>query len=323
MSKLQPTYGRFKVRGIVTGLDKDYAWVDSVSESSGRPYRIIRFNVKTSETNQVQVELVGSIQDNVYFYNREEKKSIAVNWDSRYEERDDGYELIGVQVGLEKDDKGKNIIKTLVPYDATKEIYNNLKDGDSVYIVGRLVYSEYETNNGNKISQVRNEIQRIYFTTDPVDFNAENFKEINDFKQDIIVVGSEYDKELNKLFVNTYIVTNKEGDFVPYQFTIDGEDKKLHTLLKNIKALPFGSLLNVEGKILNKVETVKIEDDMIEEDIWGDDESSFDNNVGSRIVKEMTIRRGIGSSLQKALYSEEDFIKDDGWIDIDDEDLPF
>jgi len=73
--KLEQTKGNFKFEGIVVGISKDTAFIESETKDH-KPYRSIRFMVKTSATNIENVELFGAEQDFVYAYSRNDQKTL-------------------------------------------------------------------------------------------------------------------------------------------------------------------------------------------------------------------------------------------------------
>lgn len=327
MSKLQPTYGNFKLRGVVTGIGNTYE--DKTSERTGNKYRKLRFYVKTSKFNQVPVEIMGSKLENVTIYNGDKKSKNykdkkVVKWNNRYDKHPEGYDIIGVSIGLEKDDNGKNITKNLLPYDAAEYLNSVLKDGDSVMILGRMVFSEYEKD-GQTVSQLKYEINKVYRANDPIDIEDEGtYIELSDFKQEIIIAESMVDKDNNKLVVNTYIVTNKDGEYISYPFVVDLSNEQLKPLGRNLSKQKFGTSIVVEGQIVNKVETETV---TIEEpDEWGLP-STFDKQTVRNVIKELSITKGLKDTLQEKRYTESDFIgdsNDDDWnTDDDDDGLPF
>lgn len=310
LSNLQPTYGNFKVRGIVSGINTEFSYKSDVGKS-GKPYKSLRFNVKTSETNQVPVELSGSVMDNVLVMN-DAKSKAYVPWKERYDGRD-GFKPLGVTIGIKKDETGKNLQENMVAFDAAEYLHEELQDGDSVMIMGRITWNTY-TKNNETVTNPRYEIQRVYKSSDEVDFTAENFKEVAEFKQEIVIVDSNHDKETNKLTINTYIVTDKDGNFVSYPFTVDVGDESLKTLGRNLMKQKFGTTIVVEGKILNGVVVVEAPEQ--EEDFGWGLPSEFERRVIKETIKELRITRGNPASLQEKRYKEDEFIKED-------EDLPF
>jgi hypothetical protein len=338
MSNLQVTYGQFVVKGIVTGLTNENAFTEGQKEG-GNPWKKVQFGVKTSNTEFVYVELMGSKSKDVQFAFRDpdtkkkdNKNTKKVVWADRYKDQNNFEIQMPIKAGLERDDKGKKLKdnKSLVPYDAVDYAKKYLKDGESVYIRGALQISDYKGN-----AQEKYMIQQIYVTNEPVDFDADGFLKEASFNQDIVYVGSEDDSKSGKTFIEANIIYKKDQviNHVPYFFVVDAEkyksDKEKHpkvlNLIKSFKNLPFGSTIKVNGNINNGVILVK--DDTVVDDFGGFDAEGQGDFIKDRI-KELEITNGDGTTLTKAFYKKEDFEspfnnQTGSEVDIEDEDLPF
>lgn len=307
MAELKPTYGNFSLRGQVVWKDRQNAYVEDVT-SSGLEYRRIRFGVKTSEKNIVQVELFGAKFDEITLQHIESKKrDKKVKYGEHYD-LPEGYQLfMPVRIGLEQDENGNNIKKEMISYDAVKYINDNLKDGDTVFVFGSLRFSEYVNRNGETIPQVTFEIRGIYHAS--IKYDDEEFEGQSIFDQQIILKSTQ--KKDNRLIVNSYIVTDNKGNFTTHNFYIDIDKYKkfarnVHTKLK------FGTILNVEGYIHHTVEEKEVETD----DAWGE---SVKPKVITNIIKELEITAAQKPSQEDiGYYKEEDFVKQD-----ETEDNPF
>lgn len=341
MSNLQVTYGQFVVKGIVTGLTNEQAFTEGQKEG-GNPWKKVQFGVKTSKTEFVYLELMGSKSKEATFVFRDpdtkkndHKNTKKVAWADRYKARTDNFEIqMPIKGGLERDEKGKKLKdnKTLVQYDAVDYVKKYLKDGESVYIRGAIEIVDYKG-----AAQEKYKIQQIYVTNDPVDFEADGFAKEASFNQDIVYIGYEDDSKTGKTFIDTYIIYKKDGviTHVPYSFVVDAEkyksDKEKHpkvlNLIKSFKNLPFGSKIKVNGNINNGVILVK--DDTPTDDFGGFDAEGQGEYIKDRI-KELEITNGDGQTLTKGFYKKEDFespFNDQdqfgGEIVIDEDDLPF
>src|SRR5437764_5522854 len=183
--KLKQTRGQFRVEGIATGLDRDNAF-RSAETKGNKPYKSLRIGVQTSPTNTVNVELFGMEQEFVYAYSRNDKETRKYSWDDRDNIPDEGYHLIGTNVALEQGLDGKLMRETFVPFEASEYIYDNLQDGDSIYVSGQVEFSEYD--NGETVKQqTRFTIQSIGKTKTPIDFDSEDFKEVSEFEQEVVI----------------------------------------------------------------------------------------------------------------------------------------
>lgn len=282
--------GNFQLRGIITGKDPETArkgngYKEGKIEkgiNAGNPYRAIRFLVKTSPDNIIPVELFGQPRKQAVWYSRKEKKSIKIDWAKRFNQPPDGYELI------------------LPEYDLVKKIDDDFKDGDSVFINGEFRFSTYKDQQGNVRPQTQYIIRSIYHTTNPVDFESENFKEQNTFEQEIVIQDIMEDSKVKKLFVSAYVI-GYGGTFNPAMFEINTETADA-TFIRNMKSLKFGDQIKVNGYIHNRALTEEVCDN----DGWGQKVKSVTN-----YYRALEIVGAFGDTLQKKLYKEEDFIVND------------
>ncbi|GFN32500.1 hypothetical protein [Paenibacillus xylaniclasticus] len=336
------TYGNFVLKGIVTGVSREGAFTEG-QKDGGNPWKKVQFSIKTSKTDFVHVELLGSKSKEVQFVYRDPSegkrdfsKTLKVKWTDRYKERTDDYEIQNtIKVGLERDEDGKKKKenKTLVPYDAVEYIKKYLKDGESVFIRGRIEITEY---NGKAPEIFK--IQQIYVTNDLINLDADNFIKEASFDQEIVFVDCENeDNDTGKTFINTYIIYKKDNELrhVPYKFAIDskkyeGDKEKyssLQKLIQSFQKLTFGSTIRVSGNINFGVVLGREEE-------TGDDFGGFapegqDNYVIKDYIKELEITKGDGSTLKRDYYTERDFeyqtnpFESEELFEDDSEDLPF
>jgi single-stranded DNA-binding protein len=366
--KLTQTKSGFKFAGIVEGMNDNSYNEGTIQQgkNEGKSYRSVRFRVRTSPTNALQVELFGMEQDYVYPYKQgkkgaDGKRSKGETKRIPFEDRNDlpeGYHLIGVSVSLkmEKDAKGKEKIvrENMVDYDAVDEIYNNLSDGDSVYVAGEIQISEYEDRNGEQQKQAKYIIKSIGLQKKPIDFADEKFEELNAFEQEIVFVGADVDKASQ-----TVVVTGRTiqyGDkFTDYQFYIrpNGKDSLVKLGAAFAKKVKFGDLVKVLGLALNKTEEVEVKSSTEKKKATNDDPfadageapKGYDKTTVTNYIQELQItaiaKDENGNSLfTKGKYKEDDFIieelidededddkdpfaSDDDEVEIGDDDLPF
>lgn len=319
--KLKETKGKFKANGIVTGLDKDNAYAEGVSEKSGKDWKRLKFSVQTSPTNTVYLELMGSEKDFVMAYNRnadDDDKLRRYTWDEKDNIPDEGYHLLGVNVKIEEGLDGKLVQSTFVEIDAVEYIYNNLKDGDSVYVNGKLEFSEYENREGKVINQTKFIIQGIGKTKEPIDFEIpydettkKGFKEVAEFEQEVVVVDPKAIvlKKENKLVMATYYIGYGEK-FTPVQFIVNTEthNKLASNLAKHLK---FGDLIKVFGKIVNQRIEKEVEGSAVDD--WGSDANGVTPNITYETLTEMRVTGADNTEVgwKKKVYKAEDFVKDE------------
>lgn len=327
--KLTQTTSKFVLKGQVVGLSNENAFRESTFEqgkNEGKEYKSMRLGVKTSESNTIYAEMFGMELDFVYPYSRDDKKSQKIPFADRHNPPK-GYQVIGISMGLKFGKDGKQDRKSMVEFDAIDYIRENLEDGDTVTVSGEIQFSEYKNkNSGELVKQTRYTIKSIYKQKDAIDFNAENFKEVTDFEQELVFVSSEFDKEEGKVHVLGYTIgyADKFQDAV---FTIDPKKsadvkKMAETFLKKLK---FGDFIKVFGNCVNKVEFVEVEEEQ-EEDIWGEKPESLDKKAVRNYITELTIIGADGKTYEKAKYSEDDFVKEEQSFEeenVDDADNPF
>lgn len=302
---LPETKGAFQLKGIVSGTKKD-GFLKEIKTKSNKDMRMINFGVEYAEGSTLYVNMQGMEQDNVYFSKRAENKGdkpdvAKVPWADRFSYNREGYKLIGKNIGakkkLDKDGKEVNDKKTLTEFDACKEIADNLKDGNSVFIRGRLDYSSMTDDNGNKKHFTKLVPDQVSLCGD-VDFADEKFTQQNDFNQVIIFMGVEKETDDNgadtgRFLVQAKIVTYSTIEDV--EFVI--EDSKLANMFrKNLKAY---NAIKVSGHMVTTTQTETVSD----EDSWGEEDSL--EKVSAPTKREFIITGAKPSSIDKELYTKE------------------
>lgn len=322
------TKSYFKVEGKVTGIDRENAYrEDDVGEgkkSAGKSYRSIRFGVQTSLENTIYVELFGMEQDWVYPYSSKAKASKKIAFDQR-NNPPSGYHIIGINMGLEKDDKGKQVRKSMVEYDAVEYIHSILTNGESVQITGKVEYGEYENKQGEMVQQTRFVIGSIFVMDKEIDFEAEDFKEVSVFDQEFVYVDSEFDKESGKRFVTARVIGYADK-FQDVTLVVEASKSEgLKKLSDKIGKLKFGDFLKVIGKAVNRVDLVEAPEIEDGDDWGGEDVDGYNRDSVKSYTNELQITKVDPASFKAKMYKEEDFIVDDliDDGDIENEDNPF
>lgn len=355
--KLTQTTSSFTFVGIVDGMTNDNAYrEDEIKQgkNQGKEYRSIRFFVQTSPTNKLPVEMFGMELDWVYPYKKGKKGEKGTTKKMAFDQRDnlpEGFHIIGINLGLEKNAAGKNIRKSLVDFDAVEYIYDNLNDGDSVEVSGELQFSQYENSQGELIDQTKYIIKSIYLEKEAIDFTSEKFQEVNAFEQELVFIDKDVDKKESAVYVSGYTI--QYGDkFSLANFVIrpNGNENIEKTAKAFAKALKFGDTLKVYGLCLNKAETVEVDvaDDETKaekDDIFGGEKpKGLEKRAVTTYVTELQITGADNESYKagKGMYKEEDFVVEelvdendsddddddnlfgeDSGQEIDDDDLPF
>lgn len=296
---LPETKGQFKLRGYVTGMQRENTFKD-LETKSGKKMNVLNFGVETAPESTVFVTVQGMERDEVYFSKRVEKgktKTKRVAWAKRFDDQGEGYNLIGISVGLEKDENGKNVVHTYTEFDAAEKIYEQLEDGVPVFIQGQIEFSSFKRDNGEVTRNKRFNVRQIY-NSNNIDFGSSDFKETSDFKQKIVFVGinKDNDSQEPRFIVEAKIVTYnsiEDAEFIIYNTALANQFKKG---LKPYQAI------DVWGKIVNKVDAEDVEESS--NSVWGE-EDSF-KRVTKNYIRELVITGAEPETIDKETYTEEE-----------------
>lgn len=304
---LPETKGQFRLRGKVFGTTRD-SFFKHIETKNKKNMYMVQFGCQVDDDSTVYVDLSGMEKDNVYFYKRPAEKggkgeTKEVSWKQKDTFNEEGFELIGTKLGLDKyiDDKGKerNKIESFTEMDACDYLSEKLIEGESVFVRGNVEFSSFKNKKDEMTRSTKFVPNQIYSATD-IDFEGEDFAPMRDFEQVIVFVGIEKDnedKEDLKFRVEAKIVT--------YSTIEDAEfiirDEKLAKLFKkNLK--PY-TAVKVSGIINNKV----IIEEENEDECWGT-KSAFDT-VAKTFIRELEITGAIPSTIDKETYSEAEIEK--------------
>jgi single-stranded DNA-binding protein len=278
---LVQTKSKFKLIGKVTRIDKDGAYKDDTMNKTGHKYdgvdyRSLRFGVKTSETNEITVQMFDFEPEEVFLWNsqkREEDKNYKGEkipfdeWLDREDElREEGFACLQTRVGLEYGEDGKIVSHGMPSFLAQELIHENLDNGDSVVIEGDISYSSYENQAGKTVEQKNFNIKKAFRLKD-VDFESEKFEEVAYFEQEIVFVDADKNTKEKKVNVTGRVIDYKKNyrdvEFVVnYSDGEDGEDEDMKTLANAfVKNFKFGDLLNIFGTVENRVIIEETEED--------------------------------------------------------------
>jgi hypothetical protein len=340
-NKLKQTKSSFKFIGKVTRIDKDGAFKEETmtkGKMSGKTYRSLRFGVKTSPTNEMTVQMFDFEPEKVFLWNSEKKKADSdykgdripfAQWEANQDElREKGYAVLQSRIGLTYGEDGKLQSKGLPSFVASKEIYENLNNGDSVVVEGTIRHSSYENREGKQVPQTTYQITKIFKIKD-IDFDAPDFEEVTYFEEEIVFVDADIDKAEGKAYVTGRTISYN-GDFQDSQFVVNFKDAegnndagmvKLAEAFK--KKFNFGDVLNVFGDALNRVIVSEVQDEDEEGDeddllasLGGKSKPKHAQSFVSRTyIQEMSIH-GV-DAWDKKVYSEFDFIKDELFAEDD------
>ena len=301
--ELPETKGSFQVKGIVNGVKRDKFYTDKKTQT-GKDFRAVNFGCEYNATTSMYMSLNGMPQTDVYFSKRNqdtgktETKKVA--WANRNKFNEDGWRMIGVNLGLvktvDKEGKSVNDRKTMHAFDACEYIKKNLNDDVSTFIKGNIEFSSFTDKEGNVRRSVKYVPNQISLCQDVVfgDFN-ENNKPVHDFTQNIVYTGIEKEKE-NEKDTGRFVVTAKivtYSDIVDTEFIIT--DAKLANLFKkNLK--PYNAI-TVHGRI---EVTHLVEEDS--DDGWG--EANAMAAVSAPSKTEMIITGATPSTIDRETYTE-------------------
>ncbi|GED73052.1 hypothetical protein BRE01_67540 [Brevibacillus reuszeri] len=296
---LPQTRGEFKLRGLATGLLRDNAF-KVIETKSKKGMHILNFGVETAPESTLYVTIQGVEREEVIYGKKAEEKGkkgemIKVPWKKRFDQQPEGFNLYGLRIGVEKDQEGKNVTKTLVEYDAAETVYDKLTDGQGVFIRGELEFSSNKVNDEVKRNKKFN-VKQLYLA-DSVDFETEDFKELNDFRQRIIFMGITKvdDKNDPRFELAAKIVTFKTVEDTEF---IVRDAAFANILRKELK--PY-TAIDVWGNIYNKIDTDEIQE--AAKFVWGQQDTF--KQVKNNYIRELVVTGADPESIDKETYSEE------------------
>lgn len=295
---LPQTSGMFNLRGIVTGALKNNFYTEKTTKN-GNGFRQLSFGVEFDDQQTAYLTLNGMERKFVYYYSAKDKKTVDIAWKDRNKAPGEGYRMIGVNVGLERSEEDDGNLKyTLTDYDAAKYASEHLEDGMSVFVKGNLEFDSYTDSKGETKRSRKLVPTQISRCSKDVNFDAEDFEALSDFKitivyQDIAKEKDENDRDTGRFVLSTLVVNY--SSIVPVDFIV--EDAKLATLMK--KNLKLFNSIEVTGKFKSSVVTETVE----ETDDWGE-KSSFDRVSAPRVF-ELVVTGAKPASIDRETYTEQ------------------
>lgn len=297
---LPETKGQYKLRGNVTGIGRENTYTSKPTKT-GKQRRVLNFGVETAPESTVYVTVQGMEQKEVFFSKRSEVKGQPgeikrIPFADRKKDQGEGFSIIGLSIGLDKDEDGKNIVTNYHDYDAAEELYNKLNDDDSVFLQGAVEYSSFKTDKGELRRNKKFIVNRIY-NSKALDFEDDKFVETSDFKQRILFMGIKKidDKDDPRFEVEAKIVTYnsvEDADFVIRNTSL------ANTLRSNLK--PYNAI-DVWGRIFNKLDTDEVP--TTSKGSWGEDDSF--KRVNNTYIRELVITGADPETLDTETYTEE------------------
>ncbi len=289
---LQETIGLFQIRGVVNGSEKEKFYVEKKTKSQ-KDMRLVNFGVEIEPNKSIYVNLNGMVKDEVFFSTKDKDgKTVTekVKWDKRKTFNKEGYSLIGLRLGLEKDEDGKNIQETMVEFDACERIGSTLKDDMSVFIKGKIEFSSFDGQDGKKRS-IKFIPQQLSLCSKDIDFTDETFKVKSDFSQQIIYMGID---KVNDVFV-------VKAKIVTYSSIEDAEfiikDSELANLFRT-KLKPYNAI-QVHGHI----EVTESVEEVADDDTWG--ESDPTQKINNPTKRDLVITGAKGNTVDTTTYTKD------------------
>lgn len=330
-NELKQTKNSFKFIGKVTGIDKEHAFKEDKATKGkmiGQTYRALRFGVKTSETNTMNVEMFDFEPEEVFMWNSDKKKKDKgykgdripfAQWEDEQEElREQGYAVLQTRIGLNYGEDGKLVSKGLPSFVASKEIFEKLDNGDSVVVEGEIRYGHYEDREGKTKEKKTYTIKKVFRLKD-IDFEDEKFEEVTYFEQEMVYVDAMVEAKEGKAFVTArHINYNKSFHDTQMEIVFKDEEGNVDAGMKKLadafaKKIKFGDLLTVRGNALNRVivEEVAGEEDEGEEVdmlnlLGGKSKPKHAQAFVSRTYISAMQIEGV-DAWDKKVYTEEDF----------------
>lgn len=335
MAELVQTKNSFKVIGKVTRIDKDGAYKEEQAtkgKKMGETFRALKFGVKTSDSNEITVQMFDYEPEQVFMWNSEKKKADSSykgdripfgQWENQRENlREQGFAVLQTRVGLTVGEDGKIQSQGLPSFVASQEIYNELSNGDSVVVEGEIRYSKYKNREDKEVEQKTYTIKKLFKLKESVNFEKEDFEEVTFFEQEMVFVGADVDKKEGKVYVTGRVIdfmkkfhdTQMIVNFKDAEGNNDAGMVKLAEAFS--KRFKFGDVVNVFGDTLNRV---IIEE--TEEEAPADEEQDLFAEFGGKkkpkhaqqqkftartYITEMQIH-GV-DAWDKGVYTEDDFV---------------
>lgn len=311
---LAQTKGTFDLVGRVVNIDRENAYQEKTMDkgkNKGKSYRTLRFGIKTSESNIIQVSMFSFLPDEVYLWDSVNKKGGKVPYETWKKNRK-GYEKqkkvpLQTRVGLEKGEDGKNITMHLPSFDVMEYIYDNLNNEDSVMAKGSISRNTYESRSGDVQTSVNYNLESLFKLKNEVDFSDEKFEEKSVFTEQFIFESADLDPRTKTTDVYGKVVNyhGKTNDVIYKINFANEEDSGLEQMAKIFaKKIDYGSLLQVHGNIVNRAVTEEVdvepEDEMLA--LMAGERNRMNTTVN--YVNYLEIRGT--DALERAKYTEED-----------------
>ena len=242
---------------------------------------------------------MGKTRNCLHFFYTDTKK---IPWAQReaFAAQNPDYRPIGVNIGLSKDEDGKNINRNLVEYDAAKYLKENLQDGMSVYVKGTIGYRSYTTKNGDVKRKTDFNASQVSLCREDIGFGSENFEAKHSFEQEIVFteIAREEDAEgkpTGRFIMSGFVVSYSAIEPVSFIMTDAEQAKKIKKNLKPYSGIKCYGLMEVVHSISDE-EAV---------DGWGQKVPKGVGKTTAPTVREMVVTYADPSTVDADSYSEE------------------
>ena len=303
---LKKTTSTVQLRGVVTGTKSNRFYKNGTSKNGGA-WNVTEFGVKIAENETVYVKLNGFPRSEVFYYKKGEGDSKGdtqrVAWKNRHNAPGAGYNLIGINISVGKDNSGKNVNKTFTEYDAVEWLHENLNDGDSVLIRGALAFSSYTDRNGQTRKKVDIVPNQIYYANEDIDLSDPDRKTMAEFDNVIVYQSIDKEEDENGKATGRFILSGHSVGYNTIEsvsFIIGAENAKVANAIK--KKMKPGNSIKTFGRVVvkNSIETVDSEDDG-----WGSTERSPLERVSAPTIREYVVYKVDGNTFDTDTYSEQ------------------
>lgn len=259
--RLKATDGIFEVRGVIFGMKSEKAFKEFDTKNK-KPMRIANIGLRISDSETMYLSLNGMVQEFVTFTKSvpNEKPLVEkVAWDKVKSFKKEGFRMMGIGLALHKNEEtGKNEeVKIMTQYDAIEYIKENLVDGASVYVKGKIEHGSFEDTATKEVRKTTKFVPNgIYLNGVGIDFQNKETVKHAEFAQTLVF--KEAVKREDKFFINCAIVGYNSYEEIEIEAS-----EELATQMKN-RLKPFNSI-TVTGviKSVQDVETVTSE-------VWGE-----------------------------------------------------
>ncbi|AZU99014.1 putative single-stranded DNA binding protein [Bacillus phage pW2] len=270
-TELKQNKSEFKFIGKVTNADKEGFFVEDQAKSGereGQTFRRMKFGIRTSETNTLQVQMFAYEPEEVFLWNsklREENpefKGERIPYEEWLEDADEyrekGYTATQARVGLEFGEDGKVISHGVPDYQLADILSENVENGDLLKVEGEIRYNKFQNQAKEWVEQVQWTIKKVHIVKEE-DLTKEDAEEMNYFSQEFVFIDAEHIKKEKKTIVTGRVIDFRKKWYdkqfeVVYKDSEGNEDAELKELATGLaKEVKFGDVLTVWGYAVNRV----------------------------------------------------------------------